>query len=158
MGPSTKKNLAFLRDWFHRKPMGGYPLVDMDQHVWDDDNEADIVALRDHRDTDIFSHWFHETVLPTFNYLCGRKLKRGVHWDPESGLSSYSDHAVTIGLDLFGTVISSLLPVGSIAVLYTVTAMSYRLGITAGFTAIFALALALATKSRRVEIFAATTA
>lgn len=73
-------------------------------------------------------------------------------------VSSYSDNAVTIGLDLCGTVISSLLPVGSIAVLYTVTAMSYRLGITAGFTAVFALALALATKSRRVEIFAATTA
>jgi hypothetical protein len=36
--------------------------------------------------------------------------------------------------------------------------MMYRLGIIAGFTALFALALTLTTRVKRAEIFTATTA
>lgn len=154
---STTK-LTFLNDWFVRKPMGGYPLADIDRNAWDKPNEPDIVSLRDQSNADIFSDWFSEKLIPIFHSTCGRMFKKPIEWDPESGLSNYSDTSVVFILDLFGTVISSLLPVSSIAVLYTVTAMSYRLGIVAGFTALFSLALALTTKARRVEIFAATTA
>jgi hypothetical protein len=138
--------------------MGGYPLVDDDRHVWDRDSEEDIVALRDQSNTDIFSRWVCEKLIPVFHSLCCRRFKKPVQWDPESGLYSYSDTAIATVLDIIGTVISSMFPVSSIAVLHTVTRMSYRLGIIAAFTASFSLALALTTKARRVEIFAATAA
>jgi hypothetical protein len=54
--------------------------------------------------------------------------------------------------------IASLLPVVSIVVLYLVDSMPKRLGIVAGFTAAFSIALALFTRARRVDIFAATAA
>lgn len=158
LAKQSTAQLASLNDWFIRKPMGGYPLADIDRNAWSTPNAPDIVALRDQSNIDIFSNWYCERLIPFFHSICGRMFKKPVEWDPESGLSNYSDTAVATVLDLFGTVISSLLPVSSIAVLYTVTAMSHRLGIVAGFTALFSLALAVTTNARRVEIFAATTA
>ncbi|KIX03328.1 uncharacterized protein Z518_06880 [Rhinocladiella mackenziei CBS 650.93] len=150
--------LEFINDWFARKTMGGCPLLDIDRHAWDKKNETDIITLRDPSNMDIFSHWFCEKLIPMLHSHCFRRFKKPIQWDPESGLSDYSDSAVATVLDLLGTVISSLFPVSSIAVLYSVTGMSYRIGIVAGFTALFSLTLALITKGRRVEIFAATTA
>jgi hypothetical protein len=56
------------------------------------------------------------------------------------------------------TAIASLLPVGSIVVLYCVQSMKTRLGLMACFTFSFALALACFTTVKRSEIFAITTA
>jgi hypothetical protein len=46
----------------------------------------------------------------------------------------------------------------SIVVLYVINSMRIRLGLVCVFTLIFSFVLALATKARRVEIFAATAA
>lgn len=59
---------------------------------------------------------------------------------------------------LVGTVVASLLPVGSIIVLYFISSMTTRLVIIGVFTAIFSLALGLLTNGRLVEIFSATAA
>lgn len=54
--------------------------------------------------------------------------------------------------------LSSLLPVGAIVVLYAVGNMSKRLGIIAGFTALFSLVLALVTNGELIDVFAASAA
>jgi hypothetical protein len=56
------------------------------------------------------------------------------------------------------TMIASILPLGSIIILYVVENNAVRLGIIVVLTALFSLALALMTNSRTIEIFAATSA
>jgi len=129
-----------------------------DRHAWEEATQHDLVALIDSRDTDSFTSWICRFVVPAFHTIFGRFVKKPVVWDPESGVMDYSESKIRLFLDIFGTVVSSLLSISSIVVLYFVSNMSIRLGVVAAFTAVFALTLALMTRARRVEIFAATTA
>ena len=70
----------------------------------------------------------------------------------------YKEATLQSVLRVLVTVIASLLPLGSITVLYFVQANGVRLAIIATFSALFALALAIMTRSGTVEIFAATAA
>ena len=69
-----------------------------------------------------------------------------------------SDSKLLRTADLITTVISSVLPIASVIILYFVHSKLARLGVVAGFTALFSLTLGTMTASRRVEIFAATAA
>ena len=71
---------------------------------------------------------------------------------------SYSDDIILQILDILGTVLASLFPIASIVALYYLSSMEARLGILTGFTALFALCLKLGTESRKIEVFAATSA
>lgn len=70
----------------------------------------------------------------------------------------YDEKIVIRAADMIGTAISSLLPVLAVIVLHSVHEMLTRLGMIALFTVVFALALMVTTKAKRVEIFAATAA
>jgi hypothetical protein len=61
-------------------------------------------------------------------------------------------------VDAIGTVVSSLAPLVAVISLSFVTRMQARLGLVCLFTVIFSATLAVATKARRIEIFAATAA
>jgi hypothetical protein len=69
-----------------------------------------------------------------------------------------SDSKLIRTADLITTVISCVLPIASVIILFFVHSMIARLGIVAGFTALFSLTLAAVMAARRVEIFAATAA
>jgi hypothetical protein len=75
-----------------------------------------------------------------------------------SGLYYYSDAHIQRAIYILGTVASSLTPMVSIIALYFVRHLGARLGLVCAFTLMFALCLALATRARRIEIFAATAA
>jgi hypothetical protein len=120
--------------------------------------EHDLVSVKETMDAGSLSIWVSEWLVPSFRWVIGKYFKESISWDRVSGVSWYSETRVRVVLDVFGTVISSLFPVVSIVALYFVNRMSARLGIIAAFTAVFSLCLALVTKARRVEIFAATTA
>jgi hypothetical protein len=79
-------------------------------------------------------------------------------FDLESNIFLYRDSHFHHIANIVGTLISSLIPIGSIVVLYFVTDMPIRLAIISLFTAIFSIALSLVTSAKRVEIFAATAA
>jgi hypothetical protein len=53
---------------------------------------------------------------------------------------------------------ASLLPISSVVALYVVQSNNVRLGMIAGFSACFSLALAVMTSAKRIEVFAATAA
>ena len=74
----------------------------------------------------------------------------------QGGFSKYDDARLIAIIEVISTVISSMLPISSIIILYFVTSLPARLGILLGYTALFPIALAIFTKARRVEIFAAT--
>jgi hypothetical protein len=79
-------------------------------------------------------------------------------FDLESNIFLYRDSYFHRIASIVGTLISSLIPIGSIVVLYFITDMPMRLVIVGIFTAIFSIALSLMTSGTRVEIFAATAA
>jgi len=78
--------------------------------------------------------------------------------DNQSNFHQYDDRRVDAMTNLLGTVFSSIAPLLSIIVLSFVSGQRARLGIVCGFTMLFTFCLAIATKARRVEIFAATAA
>ncbi|KAH8165634.1 hypothetical protein CIB48_g2605 [Xylaria polymorpha] len=70
----------------------------------------------------------------------------------------YSHKGVIRFSTLLGTVVASLLPIGSIVVLYSLSNMTTRLALIGVFTAIFSLGLGIFTNGRMVDIFSATAA
>ena len=70
----------------------------------------------------------------------------------------YEDSKLNACAHMVGTFMASLLPPLSIFVLYFVNSQVDRLGIIMAFSALFSFTLALFTRARGVEIFAATAA
>lgn len=94
------------------------------------------------------------------------KFKEPLPIDPEnppvgdnrSNLHHYDDHSIEMVTNVLGTMFSSFAPLLSIIVLSFVSDSNARLGLVCAFTVIFSACLAVATKARRVEIFAASAA
>jgi hypothetical protein len=84
------------------------------------------------------------------------KVSQGL--ETKVSLYHYSDEHIYAAIGVIGTVASSLAPMASIIVLYVIHSIKIRLGLVCLFTFIFSLVLALATKARRIEVFAATAA
>lgn len=78
--------------------------------------------------------------------------------DLEKGVLHYSEARLYRFNNILVSVISSALPVLAIVALYFVRDTGTRIGAMAGFTILFALALAIFTNARRLEIFASTAA
>jgi Family of unknown function (DUF6594) len=78
--------------------------------------------------------------------------------NPESGICRYEERKIERVMDILVTVLASLIPIASIIVLYFVGSTLDRLAITVAFTGLFAFCLAVTTRARRVEVFAATSA
>ena len=70
----------------------------------------------------------------------------------------FSNARLEYAINISSSVLSSVLPTASIFVLYYIRSLSLRLGMIMLFTTVFAVALAVMVKARRVEVFAATTA
>lgn len=166
-------DLSFFRAWLEDSRMGNFPLRGIDRHAWSVTYESDLVALRPRETPDHFSRWFINTVVPLFHRALGWRLKVSILFSCSSmGLLisqrpispdhakiwSYSDEIILLVLDILGTVLASLLPIASIVALYFVSSMEARLGILTGFTTLFAICLKLVTGSRKIEVFAATSA
>jgi hypothetical protein len=79
-------------------------------------------------------------------------------FDVESNIFLYRDSYFHQTANILGTMISSLICIAAIVVLYLVPDMRKRLAIVSLFTAVFSIALSLATAATRAEIFVATAA
>ncbi|CAM6002112.1 unnamed protein product [Sphagnum balticum] len=85
-------------------------------------------------------------------------LERPSVGDNQSNLHHYDDRRVEAVTNILGTIFSCIAPLVSIIVLSFVGSPNARLGLVCAFTLLFTFCLAVATKARRVEIFAATAA
>lgn len=151
-------DLEFFRSWFERPKMGNFPLYGRDQDAWSPENDYDLLALQRRGSSDPFSNWLTNSFIPFFHNLLGKRFKQPLPEDPESEICHYSETRLSAVVGVFGTVLSSILPITSIVVLYFVTNMLVRLGLTVAFTAMFSCCLALVSRAKRVEIFAASSA
>jgi hypothetical protein len=153
LGGPSKYDLGVFQCWLQSK----FPLTGEDKNVWDGPSAIeDLVALCRRDVDDIFSKFFLHRLIPMFHWSFGKYLKK--HPSSTPGLLEYDDERLLVILQIIITVISSIFPISSIVILYFVNSMPTRLGIVAGYTALFSIVLALLTRARRVEIFAATAA
>jgi hypothetical protein len=151
-------DLKFLRSWFERPKMGDFPLRGPDQDAWSPDKTYDLLAIQRRESSDPFSRWLADSLVPFFHNCFAKRFKQPLPEDPESEICQYSEGHLATVVNIFGTVLSSILPITSIVVLYFVTDTSVRLGLSVAFTAMFSCCLALVSRARRVEIFAASSA
>ncbi|MCJ1240207.1 hypothetical protein MMC14_008207 [Varicellaria rhodocarpa] len=134
--------------------------------VYDKVYERDLVMLNaDHGEDDVLTKLMLGPVLTAFHWLW-RYAKAPLPLDPQSragqnnrsSMYFYSDAHIRGVVYVFGTVASSLMPMASIVALSFADNTAARLSLVCGFTLLFSLSLALATRARRIEIFAATAA
>ncbi|ETS79490.1 hypothetical protein PFICI_09343 [Pestalotiopsis fici W106-1] len=153
--------------------MGAFPIRGLDLNSWDD--EEDLVAMKPRLPPDSFSKWVNGVLFPFIHRFCGEKLKVSIilmmtqamalriTQDPEApelgdGIYTYRESLATTLVKIVTTVVASLFPLLSIVVLFVIESDSLKMGVIVAFSAFFALALALMTNARRIEIFAATSA
>ncbi|PQE24140.1 ATP synthase subunit gamma protein [Rutstroemia sp. NJR-2017a BVV2] len=146
-------NLEFLNDWLVDPRQGDCALEGLDRNVWKE--KEDLVVIKpDGIAVDSFTRVLRKPLTAFWHKLRTRRCHRQA--DEESMIYAYDEKIVIRVADMIGTAIASLLPVLAVVVLYSVREMLARLGIIALFTVLFALALMITTKAKRVEIFAAT--
>ncbi|KAH8760689.1 hypothetical protein BGZ57DRAFT_608889 [Hyaloscypha finlandica] len=162
-----------LREWIESPHLGGgcgFIGRDLGGFVqpsaYDARYEGDFVRpIESPGEDDFLSQFLSGPFLKLFHKFWYRH-KTPAPLDPESqsgpgnksSLYYYSDEHIHATIGVIGTVASSLAPMISIIVLYVIHSVKIRLGLVCVFTFIFSLVLALATKARRIEIFAATAA
>jgi hypothetical protein len=149
-------DLEFLRRWFKDKNMGNLPLIGRDSTLWETSEPPDLIALRARRAEDPLGTFFLSRVFLWWHNCIGHRIKKPA--DEESQYFEYEDKYILRVANIFGSIISSALLVGSIMALYFVKNMLIRLGIVAAFTQVFSVVLILATSARKIEVFAATAA
>lgn len=154
LGPPRPHHVKLLRECLEDPRLSDY-LLGKDSNIWSDESTLhDLVSAHPVRDFDRLSLWLIKLFLPIFHRFVGQHYKDNA----DGSVYHYDDEHLEFPASVISTVLASMLPVVSIVVLYFVTSMAVRLGIVAAFTAIFSLVLALITKGRRVEVFAATAA
>ncbi|KAI1327788.1 hypothetical protein F5Y16DRAFT_185436 [Xylariaceae sp. FL0255] len=159
LGAPSTYDLKFLREWLMRPKMGNFPLIGLDRNSWNPEvYRKDLVAIKARPEPDTFSRWFNNGLFPGWHRLVGGKLKCPTDVELGQGIYEYDDKLLAAVGRIIGTVIASLLPVGSVVVQYFVESNLLRLNLIVVASAIFALALAVMTNARMVEVFAATSA
>ncbi len=151
--------------------MGNFPLIGKDSTLYTTSPPSSLVALQPRTGDDPLSSLFLSKVFTWYHDILGQyihKLKLRLYIrsqpaerrppDEESQYFEYRDKHVLRAANIFGSVLSSGLLVGSIVALYFVHSTLIRLGIVAIFTQVFSLVLVCVTRARKVEVFAATAA
>jgi hypothetical protein len=140
-----------------RKRMGDFPLCGLDRNIWSPES-TDLLAIHRHTSSSPFTHYLSNTLIPYLHRILLHHYKKPVQHDPESGICKYDERRIERVMDILVTVLASLIPIASILILYFVANTLDRLAIAVAFTGMFAFCLAVMTRARRVEVFAATSA
>jgi len=137
--------------------MGDFPLIGKDKHVWSLES-TDLLAIHRRTSSSPFTRWLSNVLIPFLHRVLLYRYKKPVVHDPESGICKYDEKEIERAMDVLVTVLASLIPIASILILYFVSSTLNRLAITVAFTGNFAFCLAVTSRARRVEVFAATSA
>jgi hypothetical protein len=153
-------DLSYLRAWL-QKSINDDPATALngwDSSSWDTDGGGrDLLALHSRLNSDPFSTWVLEHGVGWLYRRLWYRLPLPLYRRRGDGLA-LCDSSILRVTALFATALASLLPVGSIAVLYVVTSMKAKLGLVALFTFLSAVALSGCTTAGRGEVFGITAA
>ncbi|KAK8043321.1 hypothetical protein PG993_005751 [Apiospora rasikravindrae] len=158
LGAPAPQDIIFLREWWRRPGMGYFPLVGADRNSYSEERERDLVAVKARSAPDLFTRWFHDGLVSRWHGWFGRNAKDQTELGIGHGIYEYSDAWLAGGARVIATVVASLLPTVSVVIQYFIHDDLVKLYLIVLASAIFALALAVMTNARMVEVFAATSA
>ncbi|KAI4630613.1 uncharacterized protein J4E84_004703 [Alternaria hordeiaustralica] len=157
--PSTW-DLHHIQNYLHSTEMGENALTGEDGDIWGsachrESYKPDLVTLCPRAKKDAFSAWAAEsTITNLFRCGCARiKKPSRIH-----GVVGYEDSTIYRITYWITSILASLIPIASIAVLYRVQSMTARLGIIAGFNVLVSICLMGLANAKRAEVFAITAA
>ena len=146
-------DLRYLQEWLANPRGGKFPLEGPDRN-WTYSN--DLLALRRRAESDSFSKWFSEKLLPFYHRVFGRYIhKKNSHRENEV---SYKDSVILKVASMLATTLAALLIVAPVVILDEINSMKARLGLMSAFTVLFSLCITRLTNAKRTEVFAATAA
>ncbi|KAI5924173.1 hypothetical protein F4810DRAFT_666068 [Camillea tinctor] len=163
------KLLKDLREWMDRPLLGRIMIFSCDYKAWtkDKDIEEDLLTFENSM-MDHFTALVTYRLTDIYHKFVGRYIhkKTGKNDNPVLPVTNEDDphmiiypHRVVARLTRTITVfLACMLPVISIAILYTVSDTKTRLGIIAGLTGFFSISMDIFTMATLPEIFAATAA
>lgn len=149
----TTENLKNLRKWLERPGYGAGFLDGSPEDAWDvSKGHNDFISLsRVDTEQDSLTRWVLKYLPLWFRNLTARKYS-------PTKVYSFNETGLARAADGLSTVVSSILPTLSILILHYIHNINVRLGLVLVFNVIFATTLFLVSKSRRIEVFAATAA
>ena len=154
-------DLDVLRTCLRSTSLPDY-LLGLDSTIWDDPliSATDLISLtpQDPDADDRLTTWISSYLLSPFHSLIGRHYKSPTPDFGAENLTDYSDKAIVKVSSILATVVSSVFPIVGVIILFFVEDLLARIGIVASLTAVFSAVLAVVTRARKVEIFAATAA
>ncbi|KAI0529930.1 hypothetical protein GGR58DRAFT_525637 [Xylaria digitata] len=160
-GPPSEQDFKSLQSWMKAPSMGNIYLLGADSDVWENFDAAELVCLKPNKTDSLITRFFTNKLVTLYHRLVGhyfRVQQKPGTLDIHQNTVHYSQEGVVRFSMLLGTVFASLLPVGSIVVLYSLSSMITRLTMIGVFTGMFSFGLGLFTNGRMVEIFSATAA
>jgi hypothetical protein len=130
-------------------------LLGLDSSTWKDKSlRYDLASVNSIHEFDIVTKCLIRLFLRPYHLLSGhRKVD---HQNGDANMYHYDDAFLEIPAHVISTIFASLLPVVAIVVLNSVKSMPKRLGLIGLFTAVFSASISGFTKTRRLEVFAAT--
>jgi len=146
-------DLNYLQEWLDDPDGGNFPLMGPDRKwVF----ASDLLAIRRRADSDPFSKWVSEKLLPCYH----RRLGKYLHQKSPDKYNEvkYKDSGVLKAASMLATTLAALLIVAPVVALYELSSMEARLGLMACFTVLFSLCITSLTNVKRSDIFAATAA
>ena len=155
ISPPKKSQLSALKGWLNDARNGF--LEDAETQTWHNETESLYLCLATNLgETDAFTEMMQNIIVGPYHRLIGHRLKAGKVVDSEAGGVSYDKGSIDRASTMIATILSTMFPVLTIFVLNILHSTNERIGLTAVFTLVFALALARFSSAKRVEIFAAT--
>ena len=170
--------MAVLRRWLQAPEYGNFSFTGLEGQIWDEDRVDDFVSMKAlNADHDLFSGWFADWIVKHFHQYIGyrykvkppiscttvlplakRGIKKPISADDSIGLTEYKESKITFAASIIVISVAAMLPAISIFALYLVHSMVVRLGVITVFSGLFSASLAVFTRARKVEVFAATAA
>jgi hypothetical protein len=162
MSHPSRSDVQHLQAYMETREMGPLTLQGPDADIWGSSSGEchiapvpDLVALQGRHNEDPFSKWITSTGMKMFFWFgCGRWRKAS----GRSGLVGYPEATLLRITRWISSIVASLLPVMSIAILYCVSSMLARLAIIAAFNFSVAIFLLGFTKAKTGEVFAVAAA
>ncbi|KAK4455312.1 hypothetical protein QBC34DRAFT_432663 [Podospora aff. communis PSN243] len=157
--PPSRQNFKFLQGWMKCPSMGNVYLLGADSDVWEKFDANEHICLHSGTgDESLISRFLANCVVPRYHRLVGQLFRTPDASELHRNTVEYSNQGIARLSAVVGTMMASLLLVGSIAVLSFLDRMQLRLAAIGVFSAVFSVMLGLLTNGRMVEIFSATAA
>ncbi|KAI1505673.1 hypothetical protein F5X99DRAFT_404709 [Biscogniauxia marginata] len=164
-----RKLLEDLQEWMERPSLGRIEIHSCDWKTWSRDKEIeDDLVTFENSTMDQFTSLVTYKLVDVYHSILGRHIHKKRNENEDTGLPvtnadhrhmvTYPHRTIARFTRTTTVLMACMFPIVAIVILYTIEDMKKRLGIIAGLTGFFSIAMEIFTMATLPEIFAATAA